>query len=218
MTNEYTEGLKLKDIIIFIKKRILKLALSFFIPVLIAFIVCLLLPKRYKAAAAILSPEAIAGGIISTPFGVIGSPSLGEGQIPSNAIIAILRSKNMRKDFIEEFDLINRYGLKNMDAALTLLEKRTEVYFLEAEGLVYITFESEDPLFSAKGVEFYIKNLETLNKELKLTSKNPFVEVLDAPTPPLNKSFPRTKLSMLLSGFFGLIFYLLFLWIKRELS
>lgn len=216
MTNENNEGLKLEVIYIFIKHRIIKLILSFFIPVFIALIVCLLLPKRYKATAAILAPEAITGGLISTPFGVIGQPSLEEGQIPSQAIISLIRSKNMRRDFIKEFDLINRYGFKNIDGALSLLKKRTEVSFSEAEGLIYLSFESEDPEFSAHGVDFYIENLEKLNEKLKLTSKNPLVEVLDPPTPPLGKSFPRTKLSMLISGFFGLILYLLFLWIKKE--
>jgi len=50
------EGLNLKDIYKFIWERKRNLFLSALIPVIIALIICLFLPKKYTAKAVILAP------------------------------------------------------------------------------------------------------------------------------------------------------------------
>lgn len=222
MVDEKIEGLNLKEIYKFIRKRIISILLSILIPAFIALIVCLFLPKRYKATVVVITSESISGGSITTPFGSFGKATLSEGLLPSQVVISLLNSKTMREDFIKEFDLIKRYkieGEKNaLDIALDILGSRTDVSYSEAEGLIYVSFEASDPELSAKGANFYIENLDKINEKLQLSIKKPLVEVLDPATPPVGDSFPKTKVSMVISGLFGLFFYSVFLWLKKELS
>lgn len=222
MVDEKIEGLNLKEIYKFIRKRIISILLSILIPAFIALIVCLLLPKRYKATVVVITSESISGGSITTPFGSFGKATLSEGLLPSQVVISLLNSKTMREDFIKEFDLIKRYkieGEKNaLDIALDILGSRTDVSYSEAEGLIYVSFEASGPELSAKGANFYIENLDKINEKLQLSIKKPLVEVLDPATPPVGDSFPKTKVSMVISGLFGLFSYLVFLWLKKELS
>lgn len=222
MENEKQEGLSLKEIYTFIKNRIIPITISILIPAFIAFIVCLFLPKLYKSTVVILGPESVSGGSISTPFGTIGKATLAEGVLPSQVIISLLNSKTMRDDLIKEFDLIRRYEIEDkknaLEIALEILDKRSDVSYSEAEGLIYVSFVANDPELSAKGANFYIENLDILNQKLKLSTKRPLVEVLDPATPPIKDSFPKTKVSMIISGLFGLFFYFLFVLIKKEFS
>lgn len=222
MVDEKIEGLNLKEINEFIRKRIIKISLSILIPAFIALLICLFLPKRYKATVIVIASESISGGSITTPFGTFGKTTLTEGFLPSQLVISLLISRTMREDFIKEFDLIRRYGIEDkknaLEIALEILESRTDVSYSEAEGLIYVSFEASDPEFSAKGANFYIENLDKLNERIQLSIKKPLVEVLDPATPPVEDSFPKTIISMIISGLFGLFFYLLFLWLRKELS
>jgi uncharacterized protein involved in exopolysaccharide biosynthesis len=216
------EGLNLKVIYKFIWERKISFLLSAFIPSIIALIICLLSTKRYTASAVILAPEALSGIGISTPFGQIGSSSLTPGMVSSTTIISLLTSNAMANKIIKKFDLTKHYNLEKAKypnlASKEILKARTDISHSEIEGLIYISFESRDPVLSANVVDFYVNYLDSLNINLRLTDKKPLVNVLDPAAPPVKKSFPKTKISMIVSGLFGIFLNLMFIWIKKEFS
>ena len=87
---EGTEGINIKVLINFIRNYKKGVLISIFIPAFIALIICLLLPKKYKATTIIIAPEAYSSVGLSTPFGSIGGGGLSEGMLPSNIIISII--------------------------------------------------------------------------------------------------------------------------------
>jgi len=98
------------------------------------------------------------------------------------------------------------------------LKRKTDIIYSEVEGLIYISFQSRDPVLSANVVNFYINYLDSLNSHLRLTDKKPLVDVLDPAIPPIKKSFPKTKMSMIVSGLFGIFLNLMFIRLKNELA
>ncbi|MEO0293131.1 MAG: Wzz/FepE/Etk N-terminal domain-containing protein [candidate division WOR-3 bacterium] len=218
--NDKEEGLKLKEIYKFIWNRKISLFLSGFAPAVITLIICLFLPKRYTAKAVILAPEALSGSI-STPLGYISSGLTPKGKLSSLTIISLLNSETMRTKIVKKFDLIKHYRLERTRypqvEAEKIVERRTDVVYSEKEGLIYIFFESKDPILSANVVNFYINYLDTLNLQHNLTERRPIVIVVDPPIPPVEKSFPKTKISIIVSSFFGIFLYLMFLWLRNEL-
>jgi len=218
-----TEGINIKGLINFTKEKKKGILISIFIPAFIALIICLFLPKKYKATAIIIAPEAYSGTGLSTPFGNlgIGAGALSEGMLPSNIIMSIINSETMAQDFIRKFNLIEVYKTDKekdpMFSAIEILKTRLNVYLSEPEGLLFVSFISHDPILSAKGANFIIKHLDELNEKMRLSNKKPLVEVLDPAKPPVEDCFPKTMITMIVSSFFGLFLLLLFLWFKKEL-
>lgn len=219
------EGINLKGLINFIKNHKKGILISIFTPAFIALVICFFLPEKYKATATIIAGEAYSGSGISTPFGNIGvgaGAAASEGRLPSNVIISLINSKTMAQDCIRKFNLIEVYKTNNekdpMSSAIQILKTNIDVYFSEPEGLVFISFTSHDPELSTKVANFLIANLDELNERMKLSNKKPIVEVLDPAKPPIGDCFPKTKITMLISSFFGFFLFLLILWFKKELS
>jgi len=188
------------------------------IPAIIALIVSLLIPKRYTAITTILAPEVAAGGgVIQTPFGGFSTSGLGESTISSQALIALLKSDRMLEDVIDQFNLIKVLRIeKRRDAIEFLRDEMSLIEFLADAGTINISVWSYSPEMSKKIVEFYLENLEKLNRTLELTSIYPIVKVLSPPFVPEEKSFPKVKINMAIAGLGGLICGLLFFYIKER--
>lgn len=178
---ERTEGINIKGFINFTKGNKKGILISILVPAFIALIICLFLPKKYKATVKIIAPEAYSGGGISTPFGSIGMGSLSEGMLPSNVILSMINSETMARDFIEKFNLIQLYKTEEakdpISAAIEILKTHLDAYISEPEGLIFVSFISHDPELSAKGSNFLVTHLDELNEKMKLSNKKPLVEV-----------------------------------------
>lgn len=188
------------------------------IPATIALIVSLFIPKKFLSEATLLSPEVAAGGgIIQTPFGGFSTSGL-EGQATSSqAVIALLKSDKMLNGIVEKFEIMKKFGFKDQRSAMEYLgQKMTTVTFLPDEGVIQISVESPSPEMSKNIVEFYLKNLEKLNNEFKLSVQTPIVKVLSPAYLPLKKSFPKIKMNTAIAGLLGLIIGLLYLYIKEK--
>jgi len=199
------------------KKKVF-LLFCFFVPVIIALIVSLLLPKRYTSSATVLSPEVAAGGgIIQTPFGGFSTSNLGQSTISSQAIIALLKSDKMLEDIVDHFNLVKVLRVEKKRAAIDFLrEGMSLIEFLADEGTIRISVWSYSPEMSKEIVEFYLTNLENLNTTFKMTTTSPIVKILSPPFVPEKKSFPKIKINMAIAGFGGVICGLLFLYFKEK--
>ncbi len=188
------------------------------IPAVIALIVSLFIPKRYTASASVLAPEVAAGGgVIQTPFGGFSTSGLTKTTISSQALIALLKSDKMLEDVVDNFNLMKALRVKKRrDAIKFLRDEMSSIELLADEGTIKIHVWSYSPEMSKEMVEFYIENLEKLNRTLKLTTIQPIVKVLSPPFIPEEKSFPKIKINMAIAGLSGLIFGLLFLYFKEK--
>jgi len=189
-----------------------------FIPAIIAMVVSLLIPKRYSSSATILAPEvASGGGIIQTPFGGISSSGLGQSTISSQAVIALLKSDKMLGDAVDHFNLVEELRFEKKRLAMEFLrDEMSSIEFAADEGIIKISVWAFSPEKSKEMVEFYLANLENLNRTLEMTTQSPVVKVISSPFVPDKKSFPRIKLNMVISGFLGLIVGLLFIYFKEK--
>ncbi len=194
------------------------LAFCTFIPAIIAMIVSFLIPKKYTSSVTILAPEvASGGGIIQTPFGGFSTSGLSGDIISSQALVAIIKSDEMIENVIKEFNLAEKLKFKSKRALIKFVRNEvSSTEILADEGTVTISVCYFSPEESKEILEFYLSNLENLNRKLKLTTQTPIVKILSPPFLPERKSFPKTKFNMAIAGLGGLICGLLFLYFRER--
>ena len=139
------------------------------------------MPKTFTSSAILMPPTSesgtvgnIMGALSNLPFGGFGTQTNDE----SLSIIAILKSRTLSEKTIKKFDLINFYGLPNIDKALIALSKNTNFKVLD-EGTINISVSLKTDWFHNEKSEDYIKKLcanmalffvtelDILNKSLK---------------------------------------------------
>ena len=149
---------------------------------LISCILVLILPKTYTSSAVLMPPTSESGGAIGSIMGALSSLPIGGfgGQTSdeSLSIIAILKSRTLSEKAIKNFDLLNFYGVPNVDKALIALSESIVFEVLE-EGTINISVSLKTKWFhndeSEREVKtlctnmalFFVTELDILNKSLK---------------------------------------------------
>jgi uncharacterized protein involved in exopolysaccharide biosynthesis len=82
--------------------------------------------------------------------------------------VALLKSRRLRQVLIQEFDLVQRYKVKNVEDALVTLDVHSN-YFVGQEGLVTVSIEDRDPAMAARMVNRSIDLLDEFNAEQRMT-------------------------------------------------
>tara|TARA_B100000579_G_C22840544_1_gene861230 strand:+ start:1218 stop:2564 length:1347 start_codon:yes stop_codon:yes gene_type:complete len=179
--NIYSEETNLIDITSLLwsmRKSIIKNQL---IIILITILFVFIIPKTYTSSALLMPPtsetggmSSIMGALSSLPFGGLMSQTNDE----SLSTIAILKSRTLSEKVIKKFNLIDFYGVKNLDKALMALSDNTN-FEVEDEGTIRISvdvetewlhlFESEE---TAKNqctnmAIYFVEQLDLINKSLK---------------------------------------------------
>jgi len=161
-----------------LRKAIIKNQL---IIIVITIIFVFIIPKTFTSTALLMPPTSETGGIGSImgalsnlPFGGMMSQTNDE----SLSTIAILKSRTLSEKVIKKFNLIDFYGVPNIDKALMSLSDNTN-FEVEDEGTISISvdvdtewlhsFESEE---KAKNqctdmAIYFVKQLDLINKSLK---------------------------------------------------
>ena len=149
--------------------------------IVITIIFVFIIPKTFTSTALLMPPTSETGGIGSImgalsnlPFGGMMSQTNDE----SLSTIAILKSRTLSEKVIKKFNLIDFYGVPNIDKALMSLSDNTN-FEVEDEGTISISvdvdtewlhsFESEE---KAKNqctdmAIYFVKQLDLINKSLK---------------------------------------------------
>lgn len=199
------EEVNILDYFRIIKSKWKLLASIFVLAEIVTLIVTLLQPRIYESTATILPPEATAekGVMITSKLPYIFRQelpaSLYGGGAASQVIIAMLKSKKMARDIIEEFKLAHPYKSKSILNMIKRLENRTNIS-MSKEGVISITVSSKDSELAARIANFYVSNLDRMNDELKITSSKPIVTPLDLAIPAEHPSRPNVKLALLIVG------------------
>ena len=156
--------------------------------VLLAMVVSLLMPKVYESTASILpqidSKEGLSGlgGLgsllaLSGSGGAGGAGALAQGlgitlpgmpATPTDIFVAMLKSRIMADAVIKQFDLMKLYNDKTMQDARKDLESDTTIK-VSKEKVIKVTVEAKNPQLASDIANFYVANLDRLNRTLNVT-------------------------------------------------
>ncbi len=155
---------------------------------LIALIASLLLPKTYESTAAVLPQlESKEGGALSALLTATAAggmaQNLGIGlpgipTTPTDVFVAILKSRVMADEVIARFGLKERYDEPTMQQTRDELMERVRVT-VSKEKVVKIVVEDHDPQVAAEMANFYVTNLDRLNRTVnvsKASQNRAFIE------------------------------------------
>ena len=106
---------------------------------IIALLISFLLPKTFRSSAVLMPPitnsdMSTFSPLIDSPFGSLFSHQTDE----TMSMIAILKSRTIMEDVINQFDLINLYNAEHMEEAIEDLTDNIE-FEIETEGTIRIT-------------------------------------------------------------------------------
>lgn len=156
--------------------------------VVLTMVVSLLMPKIYESTATLLPQlesgdgrglgsllAATAGGSAAQNLGIVlpGIPAT-----PTDVFAAMLKSRRMADDVIGRFDLMAVYEAETRQDARAALEDATSIKVTK-EKVIEISVEDEDPRRAAEMANFYVENLDRLNRTLnvsKASQNRAFIE------------------------------------------
>jgi len=152
--------------------------------VLTAMVVSLQMPKIYESTATLLPQfDSKQGGGLGALLAASGAQSFGISlpsmpATPTDLFVAMLKSRTMVDDVIKQFNLFELYEAKTMQGARNAVEGQTKIK-VSKEKVIKITVESKDPQLAADITNFYVTNLDRLNRTLnvsKASQNRAFIE------------------------------------------
>ena len=140
--------------------------------------ISLLLPKIYESTSSVLPQlESKEGGALAallTAPGAAGmAQNLGIGlpglpTTPTDVFVSILKSRLMADEVIKKFDLMNRYHESTMVDTRKELEDHLRITVTK-EKVIKVSVEDEDPQVAADMANFYVANLDRLNRTVTVS-------------------------------------------------
>ena len=127
-----------------------------------------LVPEEFEGTAQILPPKEQRQGFgFSDLLAALPIPTLrlGEKGTPADIFIATLKSRRIRRQVVERFDLRQSYGVETMTDAIEILEDKSKVEKTE-EGTIAISVLDQDPQRAADMATHYIELLDITNKQI----------------------------------------------------
>ncbi len=141
-------------------------------------VISLLLPKIYESTSSVLPQlESKEGGmlaaLLSSPAAGGMAQNLGVGlpglpTTPTDVFVSILKSRLMADEVIKKFDLMNRYREKTMVDTRKELEDHLRITVTK-EKVIKVSVEDEDPQVAADMANFYVANLDRLNRTVTVS-------------------------------------------------
>ncbi len=132
--------------------------------------ISLILPKTYMATATILPPKETR----PTSAGLELLCSVGIGGITmkstsTDIFVGILKSRQMQDDIIDHFNLMEVYKSDTRQSARKTVASRTKVD-ISREKMISVSFIDKSPERAAEIANFYVQNLDVLNRNLNITA------------------------------------------------
>ncbi|GAB1722126.1 MAG: putative Lipopolysaccharide biosynthesis protein [Nitrospira sp.] len=114
--------------------------------------------KEGGALAALLASPAAGGMAQNLGLGLPGLPTT-----PTDVFVSILKSRLMADDVIKKFNLMDRYREKTMVETRKELEDHLRITVTK-EKVIKVSVEDEDPQVASDMANFYVSNLDRLNR------------------------------------------------------
>lgn len=136
--------------------------------IIASIIISLLLPKWYASEAVILSSGAGNFNFISSispiPIGDFGLSSINED---INNFISILKSRSLKEHLVNKFQLVERYGSRDIEYAMLDFEEKMELLVTE-EGALSITIIDKEPIIAKLMVDEVLITLDSITQSLNM--------------------------------------------------
>lgn len=144
-------------------------AILVFAVTVLSLIVAFILPKWYRATTTLLPPEQTSQsiGLLSNLIesSALGKVGLVTASSPSDLYAEMLRSRRVREEIVERFDLQDRYHVDNLDKCLGALDDHLSVDVLPSRMIV-VQFEDKDPEFAAQVANGLVETLHRVDMEI----------------------------------------------------
>ncbi len=130
---------------------------------IIAAVISSVLPETYRGEAVILPPveQRKAFGFSDILASIpVTTLRLGTTGSPSEIYQGILRSSLVRREIVEQFELMDVYQVDTEDEAMEILKNNTEIA-LTKEGLIRVRVEDRDRERCARIANYYIHLLDS---------------------------------------------------------
>ena len=136
------------------------------------------LPKIFESTATLLpqleSNDGLGLGALLGSSGAgsaaqsLGISLPGAPATSTDVFLAMLKSRIMADDVIQQFNLMERYEEKTMQGTRLALEGTTRIVVTK-EKVLKITVENKDPQLASDIANFYVSNLDRLNQTLSVS-------------------------------------------------
>jgi len=140
--------------------------LNTFVVLLISVIISIFLPKWYSSESVILSSGAGRINLLSAfadlPLNEFGFSPVNED---ITSFISILVSRNVKGKMVQKFNLISRYGAKDLEYAIKNFESNMKLKVTD-EGALSISIMDKDPKLAQSMVGESLVLLDSINREL----------------------------------------------------
>ena len=166
--------IKAVDILTILFERRWFLIKNFLLVAVASVIISLLLPKWYTSSSVILPPASSAPELSAFTSGSLGNILGGMAGMSNNSVdvyLAILNSRTLRQTVIDKFNLADVYELKGdyyIETVFKILNERTGVNYDMDTGVITVSYLDKDPQLAADVANFYISQLDKINKELSV--------------------------------------------------
>lgn len=117
---------------------------------------------------ALLAASGAAGGSAGGPMQSLGISLPGASATSIDIFLSLLKSRIMADEVIKHFSLMSLYKTKSMQAARGGLEGATKIV-VNKERVIKITVEATSPQMAADMANFYVSNLDRLNRTLNIS-------------------------------------------------
>jgi len=162
-------------LIVLAERRRTVLGVAFCI-VVIGFLLCFILPKRYTATVILLPPQqsSSTGSALATQLSnLTGMGSLaGSGlglKSQNEMFVAMLKSRTVEDSMVERFGLTSEYRKRYVSDARKAFESHTSVDGNGKDGLIHIAISDPDPNRAAELANGYVDQFRNLSEHLAIT-------------------------------------------------
>ena len=154
------------------KQKVLIFGLPLLVGVLMA-LYSLTLPPIYTAKTTLISPSSGGGGGAFAALAKLGGleggiPALGGGS-SADTYISMLKSRSVKDQVIDKFDLVNRYQEQFRSDLYARLDGVVRVSSDKKSGLITIEADDTDPAFAASLANGYFDALTALSSRVAVT-------------------------------------------------
>lgn len=169
------ETMSLLDLLIVLARRKWTIVKTTVGLALLAFIVCLFLPKSYTARTVVLPPQqnsSLASSFMSQ-LGSLGSLGAFAGSSiglkdPNEMYVAMFKSRTVEDAMIDRFHLMQEYHEKYLSAARKAFESHAKVEADTKDNLITISVEDHDPRRAAEMANAYVDEYRRLSQHLAI--------------------------------------------------
>lgn len=168
--------ISLLDLLIVIARRkwlIVKIALGL---VVIAAVICFLLPDKYTSTTTLLPPQQNSGAgaaLLAQLGGLSSMASLAGGNLalknPNDLEVALLKSETVENAVIDRFRLMDLYHVKRMSVARKKLEAAIDIESGTKDGLIRLSATDKNPQRAAELANGYVEEFKKFHATLAVT-------------------------------------------------